>query len=418
MLATGTDGTEHLATRLVVDSNDVAMVSQLLGDHVSRDDEIPALSLTRLIIHDLDAIVAGLPETTGRPTAIGAGDALETLMAWLRSESRREFGRVPEMGKDRVVLAGEGRPIPSPTTPQAAFGPFADPARAPRNVRTEDAVVGAGDATGTTGAADADDEDVEPVVVGVLDSSVVVKDQDFAGVVEFVGEDSELAPDQLKKALQGHGTFVTGLVNARAPRAHILVRAILRGDGFATAWDAAKGMADLASKHAHVINMSIGTVTGDQQPPFALQRAVERLHNQVVLVAAVGNIDAHAQGPMPPVWPAALPGVFAVGSVTREGTTSTFSAQEPWVQLAAVGDNVRSAFTTGDVTCTLDGGGTRVRHFWGTAIWSGTSFAAAVVSGRLARLAGRTAGDRVHVIRRLAEQLRTGELADDVIRQP
>src|SRR3954453_1225163 len=135
-LARGTDGTQHLAARLVVDSDDLAMVRRLLGDRARIVEEPPPLSLTLLSIDELDAIVAELPETTGRPTAVGAGDAMETLMAWLRSESPRKFGRVPEIGKDGVVLAGEGRPIPSPTIiPAAAAGPFADPAKAPPSVR-------------------------------------------------------------------------------------------------------------------------------------------------------------------------------------------------------------------------------------------------------------------------------------------
>jgi subtilisin family serine protease len=186
-------------------------------------------------------------------------------------------------------------------------------------------------------------------------------------------------------------------------------------------------MVRLQAGGAHLINMSVGTITGDGQPPFALQRAVERLRDEVVLVAAVGNIDVKSQEPPRPMWPAALPGVLAVGSVNKWGATSTFSPQEPLVQLAAVGENVSSAFTTGDVECVLDGGGTQVRHFWGTAIWSGTSFSAALVTGRLTDLAckelarRRAAGedaDPVGIIRDLAEKLRTGQLADDVVRQP
>jgi len=413
-LARGADGTEHVLARIVVDSHDEEMVCRLLADVTVGPDEparvvgtIDFLDLRLLEIDDIEAIVEQLPEAPAHATTPSTDDALDRLLAWLRSEGPRQFGRVPQMGKERVVLAGEGRPIPSPTkpstttiTPKAAFGPFADPAPR-RPVRV----------------ANAGASDLFPVV-GILDSSVVCEDQSFGDVVALIPEGSELAPGDVKQALQGHGTFVTGLVNAQAPSAGIRVCPILMDDGFGTAWDAAEGMVALKDAGVHLINMSVGTITGDDQPPFCLQRAVERLRDEVVLVAAAGNVDTDTQNPAAPVWPAALAGVLAVGSITTHGVTSAFSSQESWIDLAAVGENVRSSFTTGDVVCPLDGGGRRVRHFWGSAIWSGTSFAAATVTGRLAALAGKRGGPPMPTIRDLADQLRTGRLADDVVRQP
>jgi hypothetical protein len=319
------------------------------------------------------------------------------------------------MGKDRVVLGGEGFPYVSPKDPtlsaQAASGPFPDPASAPQPVRADGSSSG-GPSGSTMGVGGAD------VTVGILDTSVVVEDPGFASTVTALDPKWELASGDLKQAWQGHGTFVTGLVHAGARQARIRVRAVLGANGFATAWEAAKGMVELATDGVNVINMSIGCVTGDDQPPFALRRAVDKLSDVVVLVAAAGNRDPKAGGPGAPVWPAALPGVLAVGSITEQGVTSAFSPQELWVDVAAVGENVRSTFTTGDVVCALDAGGSRKRRFWGTAIWSGTSFAAATVTGRLACLASATAGDPTKTIRDLAEKLRTGQLADDVVRQP
>ena len=420
----GADGTLHVAGRVVVDSNDVRAIDELLPGAAQVVDTIDRLELSLLAFNDIDSALAALPVGPSLPDA----DPVEKLMARIRAAAARlEPPQAPRMGKERVVLGGEGWPYPSPKvptlTPRAASGPFPDPTGAPE-YDPGDAASG-----GTQGEKAGAVDDAPPVVrsagesgsavlVGILDSSVV-NDDAFADVVHFCDSDSQLAPADLQLAWQGHGTFVTGLVHAEAPEAQIQIKAVLTTNGFATAWEAAKGMVELESKEVHVINMSIGCVTGDSQAPFALLRAVDRLSQDVVLVAAAGNLDPIAQGPSAPVWPAALPGVLAVGSITEQGVPSAFSPQEPWVDVTAVGEDVRSTFTTGDVACGLDRGGSRSRHFWGTAIWSGTSFAAATVTGRLAHRAGQTGGDEDprRTIRDLADKLRTGRLPDKVVRQ-
>jgi membrane-anchored mycosin MYCP len=224
---------------------------------------------------------------------------------------------------------------------------------------------------------------------------------------------SRVAWGDVKQAWQGHGTFNVGLIHAQAPKAKVIVRAILQGEGFATAWETAKGMAELHAAGAQLINMSVGCVTGDRQPPFTLRAAVERLRGKTLLVAAAGNYDPDADGLRPPTWPAALDGVFAVGSITEQSSSSSaFSPDEPWVDLSAVGENVTSTFKDGEVLCLLRGGAKRPRRFWGTAIWSGTSFAAATVTGRLAALAGASAPGPI------ADELRVGSRRDPVVRQP
>jgi membrane-anchored mycosin MYCP len=396
--STGADGTIHASGRLVVDTGALSIIDRLLPGAGRVVDQLPELELSLLAFDDIDAAIAALPAPTGRYASLRGADPVEELMARVRAAaSSVDPARIPEMGKDRIVLGGEGFPYPSPKpgllSAGAASGPFPDP-------------VGA--ATGNPQNGDC------ARVVGILDTSVVVKHPGFASTVTALAANWELPAADLKQAWQGHGTFVTGLVHAEAPKVQILVRAVLGSDAFATAWEAAKGMVELKNADVDVINMSIGCVTGDDQPPFALRRAADKLSDGVVLVAAAGNLDPNAAGPTAPVWPAALPGVLAVGSITDQGVPSPFSPQEIWVDVAAAGENVRSTFATGDVVCELEAGGSRKRHFWGTAIWSGTSFAAANVTGRLARLSCET-GDTV---RELAEKLRTGQLPDPVVRQP
>jgi membrane-anchored mycosin MYCP len=396
--AKGADGTHHAADRLVAHTKDVPFIIGLLPQGAAEPiDKIDELGISLLRFADVQATVAEL-----RPAFSGSADPLERVMAWLRARSREQHQAEPEMGKDRVVLAGEGLPIISPKViPSAAYGPFAA-----RGDRPQPGVDPKPDGSG--------------VVVGVLDTAViasVVRDPDYEDIVTF-SSNSETTPDAVKEAWQGHGTFVTALIRAQAPRAEIRVRAILPGDGFATAWEAARGMAELQAAGAQVINMSIGCVTGDHQPPFALRAAVDGLQDKVLLVAAAGNYDPDAGSWPPPTWPAALEAVLAVGSISGQGSYSAFSPDEPWVDLVAVGENVTSAFKDGDVLCLLPGGATRTRRFWGTATWSGTSFAAATVSGRLATRASASGSKDWQGLAAEAQGLMTGELWDDVVRQP
>jgi hypothetical protein len=74
------------------------------------------------------------------------------------------------------------------------------------------------------------------------------------------------------------------------------------------------------------------------------------------------------------MWPAALPGVVAVGAMDRDGIRLPFSPDAPWVSCQAVGFEVRGAYPGG----------------W--AKWTGTSFAAARVTGMVA---ARTVPGRV-----------------------
>jgi membrane-anchored mycosin MYCP len=87
-----------------------------------------------------------------------------------------------------------------------------------------------------------------------------------------------------------------------------------------------------------------------------------------------------------PMWPAALDDVVAVGASDGNGHHAQFSPDLPWVNFLAPGVGVDSTYLTGriragsqDVHTT-----TTSEPFTGWANWSGTSFAAASVSGAIA----------------------------------
>jgi membrane-anchored mycosin MYCP len=192
--------------------------------------------------------------------------------------------------------------------------------------------------------------------------------------------------------MAGHATFVTGLVLSQAPGATVEVRRILDDQGIATSWDAAKGILDFAGTGVDVLNLSFACYTDDGQPPLVLATAISRLDPGIVVVAAAGN---HAQlkdeTKLPPAWPAALDDVVAVGAATTRdgGERADFSPDAPWVDLLAVGVGVKSTFFDGPVNLPDDqnrpyGAASEPQQFHGFAQWSGTSFAAALVTGAIA----------------------------------
>jgi subtilisin family serine protease len=112
----------------------------------------------------------------------------------------------------------------------------------------------------------------------------------------------------------------------------------------------------------------------------------------VLVVAAAGNRAGMAGADT--IWPATMTDVAAVGATTE--FKSHFSPRKLWVDFTADGVDVVSDYLTGKVEMS-DGG---VVSFAGAARWTGTSFAAATVSGAVAaqlsrmRDAGKEAGKK------------------------
>jgi membrane-anchored mycosin MYCP len=170
----------------------------------------------------------------------------------------------------------------------------------------------------------------------------------------------------------GHGTAVASIIAAApakgisftgvAPAARILSVKISGTDSFPTSVTP-QGIMDAVQFGADVINLSLATP--DDVP--ALRHAVEyALRHNVVVVAAAGN-DLPQQG-TGPYYPAAYPGVLAVGAAGPGGALAPFSDQRSPVAVTAPGVNVTTAYP-GTFPDAYD------------PAQSGTSFAAAFVSG-------------------------------------
>jgi subtilisin family serine protease len=173
----------------------------------------------------------------------------------------------------------------------------------------------------------------------------------------------------------GHGTAVASIIAAApvagisftgvAPAARILSVKISGTDTFPTA-AAPQGIMDAVQFGADVVNLSLATP--DDIP--ALRNAVEyALRHNVVVVAAAGNDLPH--GGTGPFYPAAYPGVLAVGAAGPGGALAAFSDRHTPVAVTAPGVNVTSAYP-----------GTFPEAY--APVQNGTSFAAAFVSGVVA----------------------------------
>ncbi len=197
----------------------------------------------------------------------------------------------------------------------------------------------------------------------------------------------------------GHATFIAGLILQRGPRARLDVRGVLSDDdATALSWEVAKKMAGFLNSGVDVLNMSFGCAT-QGKPPLALARAVDLLTPSIVLVAAAGNYGTFKDGNVTldytgptentPQWPAAFADVVAVGA---HGAEADFSPDVPWIDLMAPGVDAISTFLPGSVKLRWREDGQLMEKETdfgnGYAKWSGTSFAAANVSGEIAARMG------------------------------
>jgi subtilisin family serine protease len=219
----------------------------------------------------------------------------------------------------------------------------------------------------------------EGVVVAIVDTGVdathpalrdrmLVRDGAVVGH-DFVDEDADpseggAAPDPAStdpndpNAAFGHGTFVAGLVAKVAPRARIMPIRAFRPDGVGTLFDVIQAVAFARDNGAHVVNMSFGA----PERLRGLDALVSKMREGVVFVAAVGN-----DGTTERMFPASLDSVVAVAAVDARDLKAPFSNYGREVDLAAPGEALVSAYP-----------GARY------ATWSGTSFAAPIVSATAA----------------------------------
>lgn len=228
------------------------------------------------------------------------------------------------------------------------------------------------------------------VTVGICDTGLWEKAPAahaawYAGRFQPQADDIDtLGPASGHLAMQaGHGTFVGGVVRTTAPGVRLDPEKALEPSGLGDELMLAAALSSL-EPGVEIVNLSLGCLTMDNVGSLPIARALQRLCRDVVVVAAAGN-----SGHQRPHWPAAFKGVIGVAAL-REGPDGSLvpdpdSNRGPWVDACALGTHT-STYVNG--ISHLPGIGTTT-YDPPYASWSGTSFAAPVVCGRIAELMTR-----------------------------
>ncbi|WP_051688244.1 S8 family peptidase [Desulfofalx alkaliphila] len=205
------------------------------------------------------------------------------------------------------------------------------------------------------------------VKVAVLDSGIDSEHRDLKANIK--GGANIISPNQSPIDDNGHGTHVAGTIGAAdngvgvigvAPLVSLYSVKIINRNGSGTLADIIKGLDWCVKNRMQVVNLSVGTKGNS----VALRRAVEQTAARgVIMVAAAGN-DGSGKSVD---FPAAFPGVIAVGSIDESDRLSPFSNHGPGLTVVAPGSSVYS---------TARGGGYERL--------SGTSMAAPHVTGTIA----------------------------------
>ena len=324
-----------------------------------QDDRVAAATLGDAVLGELRA--------QGRPTpGWTATTDMDRVLAALRTHFAEQYaGWTPTLGKNRLVghVVGGGGKI--------SFG--GGPGLRATEVRPQPRQQSPG----------------HGVKVGVLDSSISAHPWLAGGWVSPFHD--VLGAADGTHAVAGHATFVTGLVLSQAPACTVDVRGVLSDvDGESDSWTVAKEIVALGRDHVDVLNLSFVCYTEDGQPPLVLATAIDRLDARTVVVAAAGNHGDPATAATPddcrkPGWPAALDDVIAVGAAHPGGEAAVFTpADAAWIDVLAPGVEVVSTYLTGRVDLRHEVAAPTFEQFDGFAVWSGTSFASALVSGAIA----------------------------------
>ncbi len=213
----------------------------------------------------------------------------------------------------------------------------------------------------------------EGVTVAVTDTGVDPH-QDLRGNL-LPGTDLVADTGDGRQDLDSHGTSMAGLIAAHgrtestgalgiAPKAKIIPVRFQLSNQLGDMDTLAHAIEYSVSRGAQVISVSAGG-----PPSVELQRAVAAaVSANVVIVAAIGNLPRQATT----AFPAAYPGVIAVGGIDRTGRASEVSIPGPEVDLAAPATDIFSTSINGNYSK-----------------GDGTSGATAIVAGAVALIRAR-----------------------------
>lgn len=135
--------------------------------------------------------------------------------------------------------------------------------------------------------------------------------------------------DGLIDEMQGHGTWVSGLILGVAPDATIMALRVMDDEGYTTTFQVVKAMHFAMDHGAKVINLSLSSLEDLRLMKKAASRANDL---DVIVVAAAGN-----QASTRPEYPAGTNHVFGVTATTLDGVRVPFSNVGQHVLVSAPG---------------------------------------------------------------------------------
>lgn len=186
----------------------------------------------------------------------------------------------------------------------------------------------------------------EGQVIAIVDTGVDLTHPDFAG--KLVPGVNTAEPSKTAADDQGHGTNCAGIAASLkddkggiigvAPGAKIMPVKVLGADGSGSDASVAEGIRWAADHGATVISLSLGgpssTQTGAEAVKYALSKGA-------VVVAAMGNNGSGQKS-----YPAAYPGVIAVGASDINDKVTSFSQYGSWISVTAPGYSILSTYPT------------------------------------------------------------------------
>ena len=216
---------------------------------------------------------------------------------------------------------------------------------------------------------DLGNDNCENIKIGVLDSGIAYNEE--INVVERTCLIPDYREDNCRffQDLSGHGTSIAGVIAAKqdgkgvigiCPNVGLFSIQVLDADNTSPISRIVNGINWAVQNDIDILNVSIGTNVNSQ----ILHDAIINAYNSgMIIIASAGNTSGCTE------YPAKYSEVISVGSVDGQGSVSSFSANDEYVDIYAPGEGV---VTTGLLE--------------GYSAVSGTSIAAPHVTAAAARI--------------------------------